>query len=103
MRPVTTAIDRSILVPQGKVVKTEWISIWDCKLACRDRMAVGDVGVAYQRLLQQDGNAAWPLPVGYWDGETRGERFVICDGRHEYIAALMLGHSEILVAWVDNG
>jgi hypothetical protein len=28
------------------------------------------------------------------------DRFVLCDGRHEYVARLMHGQTEILVAWV---
>lgn len=90
--------DRSLAVPHGHVVKTAWVDVWQCKLACRDRMAVGDIKEAHSRLLQQSGYAIWPLPNGRWDGE----RFVIHDGRHEYLASVMLGYTHILVAWIEK-
>lgn len=96
--PVAFAMDRSIRVPPGAVVKTGYVDIFKCRLACRERMAVGDVKLAYEKVLQQAGHAVWPFPNGYWDGDE----FVIKDGRHEYIASLMVGHSHILVAWVDR-
>lgn len=58
-------------------------------------MAVGDIETAYRRQLAIGDHQAWPCPNGEWDGET----FVIHDGRHAYIAALMLGFSHLLVAW----
>lgn len=97
--PVSVALDRSLVVPNGRLVLTRWVSVWRCELACRDRMAVGDVQIAYNRLIQQDGHALWPLPTGRWNDD--GSKFIIHDGRHEYIAALMLGHTHILVAWVE--
>lgn len=35
---------------------------------------------------------------GYWDGDT----FVIENGRHRYIALLILGHQEFLVRWYEQ-
>jgi len=97
--PVKIALDRTMVVPAGKTVKTDYVRIDNVRLACRERMAVGDVAAAYQRVLQFSGggNQAWPCPTGFWDGE----RFVIQDGRHEYVASLMIGLEYILVAWVD--
>lgn len=97
MQPVSIASDRSMLVPPGKVVKTAYVDIWKIRMACRDRMAVGDVAGAYQKLLQLGDNSAWPCPNGVWDGDT----FCLHDGRHEYIAALMLGRTHLLVAWIQ--
>jgi hypothetical protein len=61
-------------------------------------MAVGDLDRAYQRLLQTAPAQPWPPPVGRWEGE----RFVIHDGRHTYVAALMLGFESIFVAWLEE-
>ena len=96
--PVTQAIDRSMRVERGHIVKTAWVSADRVRLACRERMAVGDVERAYQRALGLGDCASWPPPVGYWD--CNGDRFVLTDGRHEFIARLMLGQRTILVAWV---
>jgi hypothetical protein len=63
-------------------------------------MSIGDVKVAYERLLQLGDSAAWPPPNGEWEGEEGNSRFVIFDGRHEYIASQMLGRELILVAWL---
>jgi hypothetical protein len=47
--------------------------------------------------LQLGSQQRWPCPVGHWEGE----RFVITDGRHQYVAALMLGLEFLLVAWTE--
>ncbi len=94
---IAIAEDRSIVVPAGHVVRTGYVSVDMVTMACRDRMAVGDVDRAFQKRLQLGTNQLWPCPRGHWNGE----RFVIEDGRHEYIAALMLGQSHLLVAWVE--
>jgi hypothetical protein len=52
----------------------------------------------WRKLLQQDGCASWPPINGKWDGD----RFIVMDGRHEYLAALMLGWTHILVSWIIN-
>ena len=98
MPPVLTAEDRSISVPPGAVIQTGYVAIHRVRLGCRARMAVGDVDRAYQRRLQLGDHQPWPCPNGEWDGET----FVIHDGRHDYVAALMLGQEYILVAWLEN-
>lgn len=93
--PVSIAEDRSISIPPGAVVFTGYVRIDRISLACRERMAVGDVDRACQRRLQLAPRQPFPPPRGYWDGQ----QFVIVDGRHEYVAALMLGFERILVAW----
>lgn len=93
-----TIVDRSLSVPPGKIIKTQYVSVWDCKMACRERMAVGDINGAYQKLLQLGDHSSWPCINGFWDDEG----FTIMDGRHEYIASLMLGREFILVAWTDD-
>lgn len=98
MQHVSTAEDRSILVPPGKVVVTGYVKIDGLIFACRDRMSIGDLDVAYRRRLQCGTSQPWPCPRGHWKGET----FVIDDGRHEAIAAMMLGVEYILCAWIDE-
>lgn len=98
MDAVAIAADRSLLVEPGQLVKTAYVDLFRCRLACRDRMAVGDVATAYQKLLQLGDKSAWPCPNGQWDGDT----FEIHDGRHEYVAALMLGRTHLFVAWVES-
>ena len=83
--------------PSGAIVRTGYVPVHQVRLACRDRMAVGDGEAAYRRRLQLGNAQPWPPPVGHWEGEA----FVIVDGRHEYVAALMLGFEELLVAWVE--
>lgn len=89
--------DRFMAVPAGCRVVTDYVSVWNIRLECRDRMAVGDVAASYNRLLQLAPRQEHPAPFGYWqDG-----RFILVDGRHAYVALLMLGVEQILVAWVE--
>jgi len=91
--------DRSMIVPPGAKVITGYVPIEQVVLACRDRMAVGDVERAMQRRMSCAPAQPWPCPRGEW----RGDRFWIVDGRHETIAAMMLGCEHILVAWLEAG
>lgn len=88
--------DRSIAVPSGHVIVTGYVEIHKVRMACRDRMSFGDVKLAFEKRLQLGSKQPWPCPRGYWEDDI----FVIVDGRHEYIATLMIGHSHLLVAWV---
>ncbi|WP_274426762.1 hypothetical protein [Chelativorans sp. YIM 93263] len=97
-QPLTLAMDRGIAVPAGSIVRTGYVKVENVILACRARMAIGDVDRAYQKRLQLGSKQPWPCPNGYWEGD----RFVIRDGRHEYVATLMLGHSHLLVAWIES-
>lgn len=94
---VKIALDRSMSVPPGYKIVTGYADIHKVRLACRERMAVGDVEAAYRKQVNLGHNQAWPPPCGYW---TDSDGFVIIDGRHAYIAALMLGFSQLLVAWM---
>jgi hypothetical protein len=87
-----------MLVPPGHIAKTMIIPVETAMLASKDRIAVGDVDRAYQKRLQIGSNHPWPCPIGYW----QGNRFLIVDGRHEWIATIMLGHETILVAWIES-
>ena len=97
-QPVSTSADRSMTVPPGHVIKTGYVDVFKVRLAQRERMAVGDVDRAFQKRIQLGSSQPWPSPRGYWDGE----QFVIVDGRHEWIATVMLGHEYILVAWLEE-
>lgn len=95
MTPVSVSQDRSLLVPEGHLVRTGYVDVFAVRLACRERMSVGDIDRAYQKRLQAGSGSPFPCPNGHWEGDT----FVIHDGRHEWLAAVALGHSHILVAW----
>ena len=97
MTPLTIAVDRSMTVPRGHIVRTAHVPVHQIKLGNDSRIGVGDVERAYQKRLQCGDGQPWPCPNGEWDGEW----FVIHDGRHEYIATLMLGFRTILVAWTE--
>lgn len=94
---LATAEDRALGIAPGHVVKTGRVDVFRCRLANRERIAVGDFDRAYQRRLQLGDRSPFPCPNGWWEGDT----FVIADGRHEWLATVALGHAEILVAWVE--
>ncbi|MFC3632214.1 hypothetical protein ACFOM8_22710 [Paracoccus angustae] len=73
---VWTPQDRSISVPPGHRVVTGYVPIDQITIACRARMAVGDVEAAYRRQLALGDHQAFPCPNGTW----KGERFSIHDG-----------------------
>lgn len=88
-----------MVIHPGMVVRTGYVDVFRVRLACRERMAVGDIDRAYQRQLQLGSTQAWPPPHGFWAGET----FVIEDGRHAWVSAIMLGMSHLFVAWMEEG
>lgn len=98
MQQVSLGQDRSISVPPGAIVKTGYVDVFKVRLACRERMAVGDVDRAFQRRLQAAPNQPYPSPVGHWEDDV----FIIHDGRHDWVAAVMIGQSHILVAWLEE-
>lgn len=88
-------------MPRGARVVTGYAPIHRIRMASRERLAVGDVERAYRRLLcLPSGAQAWPCPVGYWESI---DSYVVVDGRHQYVAALMLGYEWLLVAWMEGG
>lgn len=91
-------LDRQMAVPPGQRVVTSYVEIDKVRMGCRDRMAVGDVEAAYRRQLTLGESQAWPCPIGRWEGGN----FIVHDGRHAYIAALMIGHTHLLVAWLEE-
>lgn len=96
---VLVAEDRSLHVRRDQTVHTAWVDIDQCRLGNRTRMGCGDVEMAYRRLLNVGPDAApWPPIVGHWEGE----RFTIHDGRHAFLASLMLGLDKVLVCWLAD-
>jgi hypothetical protein len=98
LEPVATPDDRSVAVESGRIVKTGYVPVEQVTILNRSRMAIGDVDLAYRKRLSLGNRQPWPCPVGYW----HSERFILVDGRHEYVAALMLGCTHILVAWTEK-
>jgi hypothetical protein len=96
MTAVAVYEDRSLVVKPGEHVRTAWIDIDLCSMACRAVMQPATVAAKFQRLLCLGENSAWPPIVGEWCDE----RFSILDGRHEFLASLMLGRTKIFVAWL---
>lgn len=94
---VWTAEDRTMKVEPGQSVSTAWVPIEKCVLGNRARMSPEAVEAKYRRLLCQGDAAVWPPMTGFWREDGR---FIVCDGRHEYVASLMLGRASVFVAWL---
>jgi hypothetical protein len=90
--------DRSMCVQPDETVCVEWVDIDLCVLGNRARMSPEAVEKKWRKLLQQDVAASWPPLVGHW----LGSRFVVCDGRHEFVASLMHGRERVLVCWLTK-
>lgn len=88
--------DREIWVQPHEVIRSAWIDIDLVVLGCRDPMAGGDIERAMNKLLQQGQCQSWPPPRGWWREDGR---FVLMDGRHEYLASLARGRETLFVAW----
>jgi len=99
MSAVATPQDRTLSVPPGKIVKTGYVHVFNVELACRERMAVGDVAGAFQKLICLGDHSPWLPPNGYW---LDNGKFRIVDGRHEWVASVMLGKDYMLVAWLAD-
>lgn len=94
---VVVAEDRSMCVQPNQVVRTAWVDIDLCRLSFRLPMSPEAVEKKYRRLLNLGECAPWPPIVGHWEEG----RFVVCDGRHDYLAALMIGRDKLFVCWLD--
>ena len=98
----TTAAEREWAgptVPAGHVILTGYVQIEDvvCRVHPAHQLNPAAVERAYRQQLVDGGSQAWPPPTGYW---SEGGRFVLTDGRHRYVAALMTGTKHLLVAWL---
>lgn len=90
--------DRSLNVRPTQIVRTAWVAIDICKLGNRAQMSPEAVEKKFRMLLSMGDCAHWPPIVGHWEDD----RFVVCDGRHEYLASLMLGRDRLFVAWLEE-
>lgn len=95
---VKVAEDRSMCVQPNQTVRTAWIDIDKCKLGSRTMINPEAVEKKFRRLLNMGDAAAWPPIVGHWEGD----RFVVDDGRHEYLASLMIGREKLFVCWLED-
>jgi hypothetical protein len=96
MEKVTFQIDKSISVPAGSKVLTEYVHIDKIRLGCKSPMSIGDVKEKYELVKQNAPASLFPAPMGEW----KEDRFVIIDGRHTYVAYLMMGYEYVLVSWL---
>lgn len=85
-------------VQPHQVVRTAWVDIDLCRLSFRLPMSPEAVEKKYRRLLNLGDGAPWPPVVGHWENG----RFVVCDGRHDYLAALMIGREKQFVCWLET-
>jgi hypothetical protein len=94
---VMVAEDHSMCVQPHQVVRTAWVDTDLCKLGFRLPMSPEAVEKKFRKLLNIGDCSPWPPIVGHWEGE----RFIVDDGRHDYLAALMMGRDKLFVCWLD--
>jgi hypothetical protein len=86
-------------IPKGHILKSAYIPIEDIVFTCDVPMGVEGVRDKINQWLSHKEGQSYPLPVGEWkDGKLH-----LWDGRHRYIAALMLARKSMLIAWVEKG
>jgi hypothetical protein len=85
----------------GHVVVTGYVQLEDvlCHVHPDHQLNPAAVERAYREQLAHGGSQAWPPPTGYWREDGR---FFLTDGRHRYLAALMLGMSHLLICWLRS-
>jgi hypothetical protein len=86
-------------VPPGHVVLTGYVQVEDvvCLVQLASQLNPAAVERAYREQLAEGASQAWPPPSGYWREDGR---FVLTDGRHRFVAALMLGMRHLFVCWL---
>jgi hypothetical protein len=95
--------DRSMVIQPDEIVVTAWVPVDQCVIGCRDRMDFAAIERAGRRLLQIGRAQTWPPIVGTWEGiGSVTQRFIVLDGRHEFLAALALGREKVFVAWREK-
>lgn len=94
---VMVAEDRSMCIQPCQMVRTGWVDIDLCKLGFRHPMSPEAVEKKFRRLLNIGDCAPWPLVVGHWENG----RFLVDDGRHDYLAAQMMGRDKLFVCWLE--
>lgn len=87
-----------MVIPEGHKIVTGFVPTNDVVFPLDGGpMAVAAVEEKVRRFTSIRGGQSYPVPVGRW----RDGRFHLEDGRHTYIASLMLGRKTMLVAWVE--
>ena len=98
MLSATFTIDRTISVPPGSIVRTGYVPIEKIRLSSYENLSLPDIKEKYEIFKQNAPNQIFPCPIGNWEQVN----FVIVDGRHAFVALMILGMSHILVAWIDS-
>lgn len=87
-----------MIVPAGHVIRSAHVPTADIEFPMDGGpMAVASVEEKVRMFTGMGDGEPYPLPVGSW----RGDRFRLWDGRHRYIASLMLGRATMLVCWTE--
>lgn len=90
---------QAVIVPAGHIVVSGHVRTKEIVFPdhCAP-MAIASVKEKIDQFTHIKTGEAYPLPLGAWqDG-----RFHLWDGRHRYIAALMLARETMLVAWIEK-
>jgi hypothetical protein len=88
-----------VIIPAGHILKSGYVNTSEIVFPHHhaDPMAVAAVEDKVRQYTSIKEGSAYPLPIIEWiDGKP-----VLKDGRHRYIASLMLGRKTMLVAWVE--
>ena len=85
-------------VQPHQLVRTAWVDIDLCRLGFWMAMSPEAVEKKFRRLLNIGDCAPWPPVVGHWEDG----RFLVDDGRHDYLAALMIGRDKLFVCWLET-
>lgn len=87
-----------MIIPAGHVLKSAYLPLLEIVFPLNGApMAIASVKEKIDHYSSIGPGQTYPLPIGKWvDG-----RFHLWDGRHRYIASLMMGRSTMLVGWVE--
>lgn len=86
-----------MIVPAGHILVTGYVPTAEIVFQSDVPMSVADVKEKITQFTSIGSGQAYPLPVGNWkDG-----RFHLWDGRHRFVASLMLCRRTMLVAWIE--
>lgn len=83
--------------PPGWTEASGYVEMGRITLGDDGRMDPAAVRDKYQSLIHLTPTGSHPSPpmIGYWRGDT----FVIVDGRHTFVALVLLGYRTFLVRW----
>lgn len=85
-----------MIIPEGHILVTGYVPTNEIVFHSECVMSVTDVKEKITQQTHIRGGTAYPVPIGDW----RDGRFHLWDGRHRYIAALLLNRKTMLVGWV---